>query len=344
MGYSEENKAAVSVIVSVYNVEAYLDDCLSSLERQTFKDIEVILVDDGSTDESQAIAQKYVDKNSSFRLIKRENGGASAARNTGLNQASGKYVYFLDGDDYLVDSAIEELFYKAEKEQLDVIKFGAYTFTEPSNELTWTSDEYMYAGEYPDIYSGVELLTKVIPYGDARFSSCCLLFSRREIIEENNLRFYEGITYEDNLFHWQLLVLSQRTTVMNKPLYCRRYRAGSVTQAIDYPKKFRALATCAKEADKYLNSHGELRATGIDWYVVAFIEMSFDAWFYMKPIDRKSKEIKNYYKSECIILRKYHYGKKIANLLYVIHPWVYGVCSWGVKKVRVILNKVQREG
>ena len=103
------NQIAVSVVVPIYNVEPYLEDCLVSLEKQTFKNIEVILVNDGSPDKSGEIAKRYADKNSNFTLIERENGRLSAARNEGIEKAVGKYIYFLDSDDYILENTLEIL-------------------------------------------------------------------------------------------------------------------------------------------------------------------------------------------------------------------------------------------
>lgn len=94
------------------------------------KNIEVILVSDVSTDGSRAIAARYAERNSNYTLVNRENGGLSAARNTGLDRARGEYVYFLDSDDYLAENALEILYTKVGQENLDVLKFSAYTFSD----------------------------------------------------------------------------------------------------------------------------------------------------------------------------------------------------------------------
>ena len=171
---------AVSVIVPIYNVENYLAECLDSLERQTLKNIEVILVNDGSTNGSAEIAGKYVARNRNFSMIERENGGLSAARNTGMKTASGEYLYFLDSDDYLLDDALETLYAKAEAEQLDVLKFSAYCFAEPSREMAWTHERgYKYSGAYPDVYDGQTALRMFIDNHD-NYPSCCLCLMRRK--------------------------------------------------------------------------------------------------------------------------------------------------------------------
>ena len=157
-------KIAVSVIVPIYNVAPWLEDCLTSLEKQTLKNIEVILVNDGSTDGSREIAARYAQRNGNFTLIDRENGGLSAARNTGLDRARGEYVYFLDSDDYLVENALEILYTKASQENLDVLIFSAYTFTDGCEDFRWDR-EYRYTGDYSGVYRGIDALGMVMKNG-----------------------------------------------------------------------------------------------------------------------------------------------------------------------------------
>lgn len=132
------DKISASIIVPIYNVEKYLAECLDSLERQTLDDIEIIMVNDGSTDNSGDIAKTYAAQNENFCLINRENGGLSAARNSGLDVARGEYVYFLDSDDFLADDAIEKLYKKAKAENLDQLRFVAYTFEDGTKNYLWT--------------------------------------------------------------------------------------------------------------------------------------------------------------------------------------------------------------
>lgn len=236
----------ISVIVPIYNVEEYLDDCLQSLERQTFQDIEVILVNDGSTDRSAEIARSYAGKHENYRVVERANGGLSAARNSGLDVATGEYVYFLDSDDYLVDDALEKLYREAERKQLDVLRFSAYTFADHTNEIEWEHEGgYKYLGNYPDVYTGADAMHRFMEYSDGYVSNCLILI-RRDIIQDNHLRYVEGIIHEDNLFHFQVMLLSQRVAVLNEPLYCRRYRNDSITTTLNYKKRLSALQKRSK--------------------------------------------------------------------------------------------------
>ena len=103
----------ISIIVPVYKVEKYLDKCVESIVEQTYKNLEIILVDDGSPDNCSAMCDEWAQKDSRIKVIHKENGGLSSARNAGLDACTGEYIYFLDSDDYIADNCIETLFYKS---------------------------------------------------------------------------------------------------------------------------------------------------------------------------------------------------------------------------------------
>lgn len=314
----------VSVIVPLYNVEKYLDECLMHLERQTLKEIEIIMVNDGSTDNSPEIARKYADRNSNFRLINRENGGQSAARNTGMKYAVGKYLYFMDSDDYLADTALYELFQVAEQNCLDVLEFSAYTFEEKSTKFEWKI--YKYKGNYDGIYTGAQLLTNMIGNHD-HIVHCGMIFTRRELVEKYQLRFYEGIIYEDNLFHWSLLALSQSTMVLNKPLYYRRYRSGSTIKTANHYQRFRAFILSAKEADEFLERHSNVKGTGIDWYIYYFLRNANDSYRFLEREQRTTREIRNFYRMDRALLLKYKRFDALRMVIFAIHPNLLWLCA-----------------
>ena len=112
----------ISVIVPVYNVEAYLEECLDSLKNQTYTDIEVILVNDGSIDNSQAICELYCEQDSRFHLINQENQGQSAARNHGVNASIGELITFVDSDDVLKEDMLEQLMKQMTSEDIDIVE------------------------------------------------------------------------------------------------------------------------------------------------------------------------------------------------------------------------------
>lgn len=219
----------VSIVIPIYNVENYLDECLTSVVNQTYRPLEVILVDDGSVDGSAEIARRYVREYSFFSLFAEENEGLSVARNTGIEHATGKYIYFLDSDDYLEVNAIELLVKEAREKNADVVKFQAYGFKDGQDEVE--QNAYAYRGNYSGSYTGQDFLREQAKTEDATKSSCCLIFLERALLEKHNLRFPEGILHEDNLFHFQVLFYAQSVVVLKKCLYYRRYRTGSITQS-----------------------------------------------------------------------------------------------------------------
>ena len=223
----------VSVIIPIYNVEKYLRDCLDSVLAQTLHDIECICIDDGSTDRSREIAEEYVKKDSRFQLYCKTNGGLSSARNYGLAKALGKYVYFLDSDDSITSDALETLYMKAENNNLDIILFDAKTVYE-NDKLKALLPEYETAyerrGFYKGVYSGGNIFIKLISNRDF-IMSACLQFIRRSYLQEQELLFYEGILYEDNLFTFKNLLNAERVEYLDKKLYRRRMRENSIMTA-----------------------------------------------------------------------------------------------------------------
>lgn len=220
----------VSVVIPVYNTAPYLEECLTSILSQTLKSIEVICVNDGSTDDSLQILDSFAQKDQRMMILSQPNMGQSAARNLGLSYAKGKYVYFMDSDDRLDVKALEYLYSEAEKESLDILCFDATVFFE-CKELakaykSFFKGAYARPREYGDVYSGVQLLN-LFHKDKAYYVAPWILFIRREYLNESNVRFYEGIIYEDNLFTLQALVAAKRTSHRKKAFFTRRIRAGS---------------------------------------------------------------------------------------------------------------------
>lgn len=316
-------KVVISVIVPIYNVAEYLEECLSSLENQTFLDFEVIMVNDGSEDESAEIAGRFERRNSRFVLINRENGGLSAARNTGLAAARGKYVYFLDSDDFLATDALDTLYSYSEKNNLDVLKFAAYIFHDHEKDYQWVRENgYKYSGDYPDVYTGSDILQMFIKNNDI-FPSCCLLFSRRELIMNNGLRFQKGIINEDNLFHFELLALSERVGILNEPLYYSRFRKGSITQTPDYCNRIRSMCISAEKTDEFLELHRLLQGTAGEWQILFFIHEMIDSWEKLTADAQRSDEVQGYFKRVEPIAEKYGYGGNRAVRLFFLHKRFY---------------------
>ena len=228
----------VSVIVPVYNVELYLQECLGSILLQTGVDMEVICVDDGSSDGSAEILKKIAKSDPRVRIITQENFGQSAARNRALDAAVGKYVCFVDSDDMLAEDALATLFSLAERANLDHIIFGAESFLDERNgavrrNLLPDTENY-YRIKSPSIYreicKGADLFARLVA-ADSFYVSPPLRFLRRDVIEGAHLRFVEGVIHEDNHFTPLALIAAKRAVAIPDRLYRRRLRSGSIMSA-----------------------------------------------------------------------------------------------------------------
>lgn len=228
----------ISVVIPVFNVEAYLAECVDSVLRQSYSDYEIILVDDGATDSSGKMCDEYACRDSRVRVIHQKNGGLSAARNTGLDAANGKYIYFLDSDDYIAPDTFQKLLSLAENEQADVVFFDAYVFftdCEPDPKVY----QYHRSQDY-GAKSGQEMLLTLLNTDEYR-TAVPLLFMRREYMLANYLRFREGILHEDELFTFYVYHGNGRIVHCHEEFYARRMRQSSIMTGSSMVKRYNSV-------------------------------------------------------------------------------------------------------
>lgn len=210
----------ISVIVPVYNVEPYLPQCLDSLIEQTFNDIEIICVNDGSTDGSLDVLNHYAAKDSRIKVIDKPNGGVSSARNCGLDAAQGEYVSFVDGDDWLKRNAYEEIISAVDKRNVDMAVFGYYEYLD--GNLTETGAKKVLK----------RFEEEKIPFEKLVLYFCnsiCDKIYRRDFLQKNHLRFHEHlIIAEDGFFNLQCVFKQPAIQAIGQSYYCYRlFRQGS---------------------------------------------------------------------------------------------------------------------
>lgn len=237
----------VSIIVPVYNVELYLEECIDSVINQTYENLEIIIVDDGSTDNSGMICDAYENKDERITVIHKENGGLSAARNTGLRIATGEYVYFLDSDDYIEKNAMSDLMEIFEQEKVDVVFFDAYVFytdCEPDDNV----NSYKRKKRYTSL-NGKDILVKLLENDEYR-TPVQLYMYKAEFLNRNNLEFYEGIIHEDELFSFQVFNADGIVAHCHKSLYARRIRPASIMTASASSKRFKSMLAIYNELAK----------------------------------------------------------------------------------------------
>ena len=226
----------VSIILPVYNVAAYLDETFSSLLSQTLRDIEIIAVNDGSTDQSEEIIRKYAQQDSRITYFSQTNQGQSAARNLALQHAKGKYIYMMDSDDVLADSHALQICYDyAERNKADFIFFDGDTLKEEgANSITW---DYKRTEDLKEdiAYNGEKLLSKML---DKWKHNCVvwLLLINHNYLEKISLDFYPGIIHEDELFTTKLTLQSQQIFCLKKSFVKHRVRSAS-TMGLHYSKR-----------------------------------------------------------------------------------------------------------
>ena len=233
------NKVLISIIIPIYNVEDFLDQCIESVVGQTYSNLEIILVNDGSTDSSPEICKRYCSVDKRVIYIEKENGGLSDARNAGLSNCSGEYIYFLDSDDYLELNTIEYLLFEADLADADLVFFDAQVEKEIEEDF-YRPDTYIRKGFYSQPSPGVVVLEKLFKNNEYA-SSVPLLFIKKDLIVDNRLKFEKGIIYEDILFTFQIFLLASRATHLPEALYHRRVRKESIMTAKVGPRNFFSL-------------------------------------------------------------------------------------------------------
>lgn len=227
----------VSIIVPVYMVEQYLSKCVESLLNQNLlaEEYEIILVNDGSPDRCGEICEDYAARFSNIKVVHRDNGGLSAARNNGIAESNGKYVQFVDPDDFLEPNVLKQLVDKMERDQLDVLRFNYQNVNERYEVFEPNKVDKPYVDYRDDVCDGSTFLTERLGFA----CYACQFMIRRELL--NNCRFKEGVYFEDTEWTPRLLLQAARVSSTDLMVYNYLIRTGSITQSIDEEKKKKVL-------------------------------------------------------------------------------------------------------
>lgn len=246
----------ISVIIPVYNVEKYVSQCIDSVFLTEKLNLEIIYIDDNSADKSSLIVEDYINKYNNMKMIKNNvNLGLSAARNLGMNAAEGKYIYFLDSDDYLKPYALNTLYELAESNGADVIYFDTEVLCE--EEYLWDKIRNYRAHhkyQYPGIWRGDELFRLMKKRNDLD-TAVWRQFWRKSALESIGVRFFEGIYHEDNLFSIQAMLSVKRAMCLNQCLHVYRYREGSITSKQVTAKHFWSMCKVYSELLRFWMEH-----------------------------------------------------------------------------------------
>lgn len=210
------NLLKVSVIIPIYNTEIYLKQCLDSVINQTFKDFECICINDGSTDNSLSILKEYISKDTRFKLIDKKNEGVSVARNTGIQNASAKYILFVDSDDWITKNHIEVLYDTIEKYDCDLVSSDAYFYDNQTKKtyLKRPQNEF-----FNRIITSTETKKKLLALGNI-WGSWGKIY-KKEFLTKNDILFRKCVM-EDILFIYEVILASKSIMFIDKLLYFYR--------------------------------------------------------------------------------------------------------------------------
>ncbi len=319
-----ENSGLISVIIPVYNVEKYLKECVDSVLKQTYENYEIILVNDGSTDGSGSICDEYTDKYHKITVVHKENSGPSKTRNIGLDVAKGEYIYFLDSDDYLDETAFEKLIRVAKSQEADMVFFDACSFADPKDAFD-VKQGYLRKNKYK-ADTGYNVLTELNKNKDFH-CSIPLLFVRKAFLDKSGLLINENIyCSEDMLFTYQLFCVAQRVAQCSERLYYRRYRKNSIVTS---RKTFRHFLSCKAVYEQIRDFSINIGKSEDDTARSFIIRCAFNA---LDTYLKISKEDKNNHRSEYLSLKKAilkdnAYGDKALKMR------CYGKAFWFIYKV-----------
>ena len=222
----------LSVIIPVYNVENYLNECLDSVTSQTLDDMEIICIDDGSTDNSPDILKEYSKKDKRIKIITKENGGQATARNLGIKEAQGEYIAFVDSDDFIEPTMFEKLYTKSKDNNLDIAMCKIATYDNQTEEIKNNVWYYM-LGVFRDFEKGI------FNHKDTKEFTCHIAVTpynkiyKTTLLKENNILFPEGLIFEDEKFFYDTYLRAKRVSIVDEFLYYYRInRKGSTVDTI----------------------------------------------------------------------------------------------------------------
>lgn len=311
----------VSVIVPVYNVEPYLDKCLNTLVNQTLKKIEIIIVNDGSKDNSEKIIEKYLKKYpEKIKYIKKANGGLSSARNEGLKYASGEYIGFVDSDDYVSLNTFNLMYKKAKEKNFDLVVCNL-------NYVYESKTKMVSAGLDKDLENEDEVKKNIVFLYPAVWNK----LYKKEILD--SLKFKEGIWYEDVEFNFRVYPRVKSIGYVDKPLIQYVQRESSISKTIDkrlfnYLDNFNGLIRYYQDNNLYNKYYFELEYSYVRYLYATFIkQLSYtnDKELFKEGVKEAIKNVQEHFPNykKNIYLKKFGlkniylktFNKKTASLL-----------------------------
>lgn len=337
----------ISVIVPVYNVEKYLKQCLDSIVNQTYKNLEIIIVNDGTKDNSMEIVEEYL-SDSRVKVINKENGGLSSARNRGIEEVTGEYISFVDSDDWIELNTYEELIKNLNNE--DVIIFNYSRIEDSTGEKIET--QHIKDEEMADLEKEYRYLYSKIAH------NCWNKLYKIDYLKKNNFKFLE-ILYEDVFWNLQIIYSTTDIKILNKSLYNYRVnRKGSIMSSRkdnnkEYlEKQYKAYRVIFESIEEYINQNKENYSAGKMVYILAERESwrakleeklefrEIDIYLKKYLLKEKKNEIANK-----ILIKKLNETLKSKNVIKISGLNLFDKLYWrnGIINFNLIRNRIKKK-
>ena len=314
-----KKKPLVSIVIPVYNVASYLEQCLDSVENQIYKNIQVIMVNDGSTDNSLEICSKYEKKG--WLLINQKNGGLSCARNTGLSHATGEYIVFVDSDDWIDQDFIKNLLEVAVDTGADIVESGI--------RWQYPDREYEEVVEKKYILSKQDALSAYLLQTMPIHSAVWCKIYKRDIFEENSLKFEVGKLHEDGFFTYRAMYASPSYVVIPYVGYnYRQNRDGSIMSSQIKPQNILDVTEMMEERILFFKEKKEiLLAEQAEAYYYRTTLTNYNTSISVMENKELAENLKTkLMKDKKIILKNKWLGiKKIKFIMYFYFPHIYAI-------------------
>ena len=288
----------ISVVVPVYNVEKYLEKCLQSLIEQCYSDMEIVVVDDKSTDRSLCIAKKYEKYNNVKVISKEKNTGLSDSRNVGIRESRGQYIMFLDSDDYVEDGCIFKIQEIVKKEnEPDIVYFGYSEEYESTNEKYI---KYGYVSQKDKIYTGEEFAIAELKQRNL-YAAAFFGIYNREFIVRNNLYFESVLLHEDELWTPQVILRANKVYTSDYVFYHYLRRNGSITRSGNKTKHGQDMICICKKLDILAN---EIKNPELKKYMDNHIAMLYMKGMTEGRLYQTNMEIDRFYPLRKVCFKK----------------------------------------
>lgn len=313
----------LSVIIPIYNVEKYLKRCVSSVTSQDYKDLEVILVDDGSPDSCPAICDELAMQDDRIRVIHKPNGGLSSARNAGLEIACGEYVAFLDSDDAWMQNKLSRIMQILFEKNPDLLMFMSYDITHDGKMYERRDMHDFLSGDEIQDYSIGEYYKHLIADGNLHESACTKILPR-EFILKNELFFQKGIISEDTEWMFRVLRCVKRITVTSTPLFvCTVDRVGSISNSAN-AKSIDGLLTIIEQS---IINHRDNPSDITEYELMHCAYLLSIAYGIYPELNKDDKKKYKKHLKELSHLFAYNQGKKVRLVRRVYKLFGFSACT-----------------